>query len=608
MKTESNYLELEENEVKKLQFIISKYNIILNEYQLKYGNELFTTLERKLNKEVLEGSSNEFKKILIENISLIKEYEKLILEKDTNIAYYNDELVRSHNEVERLVKENDDIRDELETLKEDYNKLYRNILDPEQMPMEHNNVDLKLNTDYLKEENEKLLIMLERSQYEEKQLKNILMELKDKYFELNEENKRLNEEYFKYKGQYDQFRSTKGFVEEKMKENCNKMILNDRKMNEMYAMTEKFEIENRFLKQEAAQYKDMLSEMENKKNLEIDLLMRDIQNISSRENELKERINLIQVELSSLRFENNKMRLELNVKTMDNDHMHKQIEEANYNSRNVDDKERYVDTLVKSHKRKADEAIQEKEKVLVRLRLAEKQITRLTEEYTRNISDKTNQYEHILESSKSKYEHLLNSKDTELTQYKSENISLKTERDKLINDLNTIKKEYDKLFSSYREDNEKYIQLYEDCEKESYKNQGALQEKINAISRKFEQIEYERNLFEQELVIYKTNEKSNDQALERINRNDEFLEKELLKYKDKLDMITLERNTLKKEVEKISSLLESKIKQMKEQYELKVSILENSIKYQKEQLTQTEDKAKIMISKQDNVNLIKLDD
>ncbi len=112
--------EFDDNEISKLQFIISKYNIILNEYQLKYGNELFSTLDNKLNRDMLDGSSNEFKKILIENVSLIKEYEKIILEKDKSLSFYNDELVRNHNEIERLVKENDDLRDDIEGIREYY--------------------------------------------------------------------------------------------------------------------------------------------------------------------------------------------------------------------------------------------------------------------------------------------------------------------------------------------------------------------------------------------------------------------------------------------------------------------------------------------------------
>jgi chromosome segregation ATPase len=202
---------------------------------------------------------------------------------------------------------------------------------------------------------------------------------------------------------------------------------------------------------------------------------------------------------------------------------------------------------------------------------------------------------------------LLNSKEEELTNLKSDNISLKSERDKYLSDLNTIKKEYDKLFNTFKDDNEKYIQMYEDSEKESFKNQGALQEKINVLSRKLDQIEYDKNITEQELMIYKTNEKSNDQALERINRNDEFLEKEIMRYKEKVDLITAERDSIKKDLEKRTNLYENKIKQMKEQYDLKTSILENSIKYQKEQFISTEEKAMMMLKKQENVFFNNLD-
>jgi chromosome segregation ATPase len=605
MKSDSNYFEkTEENEVQKLQFIISKYNIILNEYQLKYGNELFATLEKKLNKEMLQGSSNEFKKILIENISLIKEYEKLLIEKDKHLNYYNDELVRNQCEVERLVKENDEIRDELEGLKDEFNKLYRNILDPEQLPNERNDMDIKLNTDYLREENEKLLGMLERSQFEEKQLKNILSELKDRYSELVDENKRLNEEYLKYKSEYDQYKSTKSFVGEKMKENCNRLILNERKMNEVLSNTERIEIENRYLKQEVIQIKDALTELENRKNLEIDLLMRDIQNCRMKENELKERLNINKAELSSMRFDNNKMKQELHVKTMDNDQLNKMIEDTNFHSRSIEEKEKYIDTTVKSHKRKADEAVLEKEKAIVKVKLLEKQISKINEDYSKNLKDKQNNYEQVFESSKSKYEHLISLKNEEMTQLRSDNLSLKMERDKYLNDTNTMKKEYDKLFSNYREDNDKYIKMFEESEKNSFKNQGFLQDKINALSRKLEQIEYDRNILEQELMIFKTNEKTNDQALERINRNDEFLEKEIMRYKEKVDLVIVERDSLQKDIERKTTLYENKIKQMKEQYELKNSILENSIKYQKDQFMATEDKAMIMLKKQENVNLL----
>jgi hypothetical protein len=105
-------------EITKLQFIIAKYNYILNEYQMKYGNETFSQLEKKINTEMLEGAtSSEFKKLLIDNVSIIKEYEKLLYEKDKSLSLYNEDLNRVHQETEKLIKENNDLRDELEQTK-----------------------------------------------------------------------------------------------------------------------------------------------------------------------------------------------------------------------------------------------------------------------------------------------------------------------------------------------------------------------------------------------------------------------------------------------------------------------------------------------------------
>jgi hypothetical protein len=113
-----NEVESLTGEITKLQFIIAKYNYILNEYQIKYGNETFSQLDKKLNSEMLDGAtSSEYKKLLIDNVAIIKEYEKLLYEKDKSLGFYNDDLNRVHQETEKLLKENNELRDELEHTK-----------------------------------------------------------------------------------------------------------------------------------------------------------------------------------------------------------------------------------------------------------------------------------------------------------------------------------------------------------------------------------------------------------------------------------------------------------------------------------------------------------
>jgi hypothetical protein len=113
-----NEVEALTTEITKLQFIVAKYNYILSEYQIRYGNETFSQLDRKINAEMLEGAtSTEYKKLLIDNISIIKEYERLLLEKDKSLSFLTEEMNKVHQDTEKLVKENNDLREELEHTK-----------------------------------------------------------------------------------------------------------------------------------------------------------------------------------------------------------------------------------------------------------------------------------------------------------------------------------------------------------------------------------------------------------------------------------------------------------------------------------------------------------
>lgn len=106
-----------------LEFLLSKYNIILSEYQFKFGNEVFAHLEELLNNEKQTSlgdntKSVQFRKHIIENISLIKELEKSNLELSEKNEYLNSELIRYQKDIEDIVKENNELREELENLKE----------------------------------------------------------------------------------------------------------------------------------------------------------------------------------------------------------------------------------------------------------------------------------------------------------------------------------------------------------------------------------------------------------------------------------------------------------------------------------------------------------
>ena len=129
MNESSNFLN-NENDISKLKYILYKYNEILSEYQKKFGNELFNKLENELSNMNNQKENNEtLKKYLIENISIFREYEKNILDKNQQIEYLTTELNKQQKDFQKIIEENEELRTELENTKQTNQDLYNTILD-----------------------------------------------------------------------------------------------------------------------------------------------------------------------------------------------------------------------------------------------------------------------------------------------------------------------------------------------------------------------------------------------------------------------------------------------------------------------------------------------
>jgi chromosome segregation ATPase len=609
----------------KLEFILNKYNFILNEYQLKYGNELFAELDKQLNMEIFESVNNnmaEFKKILVDNVALIKEYEKNSLDKTKSLEFLNGELNRFQIEMEKLIEENKNLREDLESAKEDLNKFYKNVLNENNPANATNpfndekksintgfyfsktsniNGDLQANLDLLKNQNEQLLQLVEKYKFESEQQKSLITDYKEKYENLYNTHENLTQDYQKIFAQNEELLNTKNYVEKKIKENSNKMLINDKRTTEALQSLDKFEIQNKFLTTELDHFKEMYEELEKRKNSELHITMCELDEIRHLNEEFKLKISLIEEINSDLKFENNKLKSELQVMKYDCDHMTKILEESNFAVKSAEEKEKHIDSVIKSYKKKIEEAQMEKEKVLVKQRLLEKQINKISEDYSKLLNEKQNQYETFIDSSKDKFGQIINNKDEEISNLKNENLSLKIEKDKYFTEYSIMKKEYDKLSSIFREENEKYMKKYEESEKSANRMNSHLYDKINILTKKCEKLEFEKNNFESEMNMLKSTEKNREVLMQNMNKNDEIMSKDFNRLRERCEILEKEKEFCEKEIERIKNIYETKIIQMKEQYELRVTVLENTLKNQKDDFDATEDKAFEMLKKQENV-------
>ena len=626
----------------KLEYILNKYNLILNEYQIKYGNEIFEELNHALSPEVIDSLTNtaaksDFKRILVENVALIKEYEKTILENKKNSDFLSKEMNRFKAEIEKIVKENSQLREELENAKEEQNILYKKILNKEnlsdtninniqsqtnQIPMRNSYLNSKsgnlMNTtanlninnnsscesfEILKSQNEQLLQLIEKTKFDYDQCNLLLSDYKEKYEVVLSSYENLETNCEKILKENESLASTKKFAEEKLKEYNRKIIEYEKRTNSALQNLEKAEIDNKYLKKLSTHYKESYEEMEKRKNLENEVLTREIQEIRERLNQVTERLNNLQEINSDLKFENNKLNSELNVIKYDCDHMTKIFEESNFAIKTAEEKERHIEEIVKNYKMKIEEANIEKEKSLLRQTLLEKQITKISEDYSKLLSEKQAQYENFIDNSNEKFKQILEIKEEEISNLKNDNLANKIEKDKFTHEYSVIKKEYDKLLEIFRCENEKYIKKFEDSERNSNRISNHLNDKVNVLSRKIEKLEHEKSLMENELNACKSNEKNYSNLVEKLNKSDEFSFREVSKYRKENEQLLKEKEFYEGEIERITNLYETKMRQLKEQNDLKVTVLENLIKQKQEDFCSSEDKAFEILKKQENVNI-----
>lgn len=412
----------------------------------------------------------------------------------------------------------------------------------------------------------------------------------------------VNDSYVKYKGEYDNVLATKKFIEEKIKENNNKLLLNEKQLNEVKNNFNKMEIENKYLKQELNHFKEAYNDIETRKNIEIEIYINDISNLKSKQANLNDSIYLLETENADLKFEINKYKSDFQALKFDADHLTKIIESSNLAVKTAQEKEKNIEIFVKAHKKKVDETNLEKEKLLVKQNLLEKQIVKISEDCGKILQDKQGQLEKITDSYKTKFAEFSQMKDDDISMLKSELVSIRIEKDKYYSEFNILKKEYDKLFNTFKDENAKFIKKYEESESNAFKVQNILNDKNASLSRKNEKLEHDLIILDQELNVLRSSERLRDQTIIKMTQNEEKREKELLKIQEKLETVIKEKDFLEKEVVRTNVHFDVKFKQQQEQSTLKLSVLENTLKFQKDQSSAVEEKAFDMLKKQENVH------
>lgn len=606
-----------EDENKKLNFLFDLQEKILEEYQFKFGNEIYDQVKSKYDYEI-DISKVKIRKDFLEHIGIIKEYDMQLIVKDNLIEALNENITQLNDEVERLIKSEQTLRDKNIALSEEKAELLRKILDIN--PLVGNKDNEKMRDIYeisnacdineykslMNNQKEELLQLVERYKNENEKLNMLCASLTEKYNEIQNDFNILSNEYEDYKenNNMEEVNQVKSGYNEKVQ------FLNNQQMalqNEIDLLKERlgqYALDEEMRKKEISFYKENYDDLEHRKTVEVDFLNKEISTYKNIISDFKSKYELSEESLSSIKFELNRLKEELMNKNEDYFILSKALDESNRVVNMVNEKEEKMEMTIKGYKKKADEAVIEKEKANLRLRLVEQQLNKLSSDFNMILHEKHSKYETLHESIQMKYKEMITMKDDEIKKMKMDLITIQVEKDKYYNEYSLMKGEYDKLVSAYRSENEKYINKFDLSEKRANQTEENLKQRINELQSKLEKAENSKLVIEKEMKISEEGMKQKNNILSRLSSVDENREKEIFKLKERFEIEQNEKEELVKEVERIKSIYELKLKRSQEQNEIKNAILLKSMKIQKTQFSEVEDKAFEMMKRQEGVRNI----
>jgi chromosome segregation ATPase len=591
----------------ELNYLLSKYEYILKEYQNKYGNDLYNQVENKLS-ESDNQNMNFFNKNILESVSLVKELEIKLQEKDHIIKQLLNEKANIESDNNKLKAENYNLEQLNENLQKNNDEIY-NALN-ERTKKKQNNIFNKTLDFNAREKGNEILgngevplnmnsnININKNNISDQNFYNTMKENYNNF--LMKEKKDYQEKYEyedmikKYKIENENLRSQVFSLQNKLKEEMEEITKLENDSNLKQISINQLEISVNTLKPQIEEYKNSYESLENRKNKETDNLLNELKEMRAKLEEYKRKNNKLEDDNS--RSKNIIENLNLKIGELNSElQLLQEMNKFNDDALKINKDSQYLENL---NKREIDNLNLEKEKINKKLQMKEEQIRKINAEYSNLFREKINEFENLNSITKNKYEEIIRNKENEIKDIKASILTYKFERDKYLSDCNLYKNEYDKINQTFHTENDYYIKQFEQAKTElnniSSKNNGI----INELQIKNNQLENENKRMNDNINSLQNDKKKYEQNIKHLEAENNDLQKENNYLKQNNDKYMREKSSYTKELEKLHSQHKYEREQDKEINQNKIIQLENIVEKQKKQLSTIEGKAWDMVKKQ----------
>lgn len=388
-----------------------------------------------------------------------------------------------------------------------------------------------------------LLTLLEKANYEKDQAINTLNNYQSKYRQEIQDYNNIKESYSSMEHNLFEIQQKNKIFENKLSQNIDNLLETERKLNSEKNKNEILLKENSIIKNQLSYFENAFNNMKRRKNEENEELKKELEEIKEEKDELKTEKNNLILELNELKTKNKFLTQENNIIKDEAENLKKILNENSEKVKISDEKINSIDNMINLYKTNNDDLKMEIERIKLAKKLEKEESNKLIQDFQKTLKERDAMFENESEKIKKNYEQELNTQLEENQNLQAEIIGLNMEIKNYKGERDLAIEENKKLSEQIEEQKIKMMQMMKATEDNYMRQIYNLKQRLR--------INMMQKLDENNELNNENNIDDKNIFNEKLAKNGEEVYKELLELKKENEKLKRENDILRKENEKL---------------------------------------------------------
>ena len=395
---------------------------------------------------------------LIANSQIMRSYEAIMQQYEVELESKTKQISQMQTESAQLTQENSELSQQLYVLKTKVTGKEGAITSDEDR-IEKIQKDQMVQL--LKRNHDTLMQKYELFRQRNEALEKMAVEKEALYNEMKLDADKTGQELFRVQKSFEETRNQKEIFESKVKRLEEAVKSKDEQIKALKVQKEKYEGQSKVLNEQLELIQNSHDQLSAKKGQEVEMLTKEISQLSLKEKDTKQKLHWVENELSEVKDQLRSMTTELDTRTQENDHLISLLEDYEQKVATYEQREKSINALSLESKKRIEEANLERDRVHLKEAQYLRQIDRLEETLKVEAAERKERHDRLLEAIREKQKTILDSRDDEISELKIKLSEALDKYDKQKVEKDSLQTQLDKMVDQWRKFKEEANQKYE---------------------------------------------------------------------------------------------------------------------------------------------------